>query len=73
MPEHHRRYALAWSLYTDPEMSEKSKRILMAHMDKVQESFEWKEFQQFKQTLPGYEEYWRKKSDELFATAQFLG
>lgn len=65
MPEHHRRYAIAWSLHQDPTCSEESRLILEREMDDAQNSFEWEEFQAFKVTLSGFVECWSAMRDTV--------
>jgi hypothetical protein len=57
-PEHHVRYARAWKLYVDETNTVETRRLLEIETDSAQEDFSFIEFQQFKQTLPGYVEYW---------------
>lgn len=56
---HHERYARAWYLYNDPNLSNKAKETLEREMDSVQNDFSWSEFQSFKATLPGYVAHWK--------------
>ena len=65
MPEHHRRYAIAWSLHQDPTCSEESRLILEREMDDAQNSFGWDEFQTFKTTLPGFVEHWSAMREDI--------
>ena len=67
MPNHHERYARAWSLHRDPSMSDELRRILECEMDEAQNHFGWDEFQQFKETLPGYVEYWEGAKESILA------
>ena len=60
IPEHHHRYATAWSLHKDPNCSAESRLILEQEMDDAQNDFTWDEFQAFKCTLPGFIEHWQK-------------
>jgi len=64
-PIHHERYARAWSLHRDPDISDESRRILEQEMDDAQNYFSWDEFQEFKRTLPGFDEYWEFLRKEL--------
>ena len=65
MPEHHNRYAIAWSLHQDPTCSEESRLILEREMDDAQNSFGWDEFQTFKTALPGFVEHWSEMRDSV--------
>lgn len=65
IPDHHRRYAAAWSLHQDRSCSDESRILLEHEMDDAQNHFEWDEFQQFKATLPGFAEHWDGKLEEL--------
>jgi len=67
MPEHHRRYAVAWSLYKDDSLSEQSKLLLEREMDDAQNYFNWDEFQEFKLTLPGFMEHWDGMKEEVLS------
>lgn len=67
MPEHHRRYAIAWSLHQDPTCSEGSRLILEREMDDAQNSFGWDEFQVFKETLPGFVGHWSAMRDTVMS------
>ena len=67
LPEHHRRYAIAWSLHQDPDCSEESRLILEREMDDAQNSFGWDEFQKFKATLPGFIEHWASMRESALA------
>lgn len=58
LPDHHRRYALAWSLYRDDSLADGAREALEREMDAAQNLFGWDEFQDFKQTLPGFVEHW---------------
>lgn len=59
IPEHHTRYARAWSLYQDPSLDDEARRILEDEMDAAQNHFSWGEFRSFKTTLPGFVQHWR--------------
>jgi len=65
MPEHHRRYAMAWTLHCEPNCSQETKIILEKEMDNAQNHFSWDEFQAFKQTLPGFVEFWKTTSNNM--------
>lgn len=65
MPEHHRRYAIAWSLHQDPTCSDESRLILEREMDDAQNSFSWDEFQSFEATLPGYVAHWSEMREDI--------
>ncbi len=65
IPDHHRRYAIAWSLYQDADCSEQSRMLLAREMDDAQNHFTWDEFQSFKETLPGYIDYWEAQANSL--------
>ena len=67
MPIHHERYARAWSLHRDPDMSDESRQILEREMDDSQNHFTWDEFQEFKETLPGFVDHWAGLKDELMS------
>lgn len=56
-PDHHRRYREAWDAYRTC-FDDADAQLLERAMDAAQNSFGWDEFQEFKQTLPGYVEYW---------------
>lgn len=58
---HHVRYARAWSLYQDDDISDESRKALEREMDAAQNSFEWNEFQEFKKTLPGYAKFFEEQ------------
>jgi hypothetical protein len=63
---HHRRYALAWSLYRDESLTDDARETLEREMDSAQNLFGWDEFQTFKQTLSGFVEHWANwKRDAL--------
>ena len=64
-PSHHVRYARAWLLYQDQDISDDSRLALEREMDAAQNSFEWNEFQKFKKTLPGYVQFFEKQWLEL--------
>ena len=57
-PKHQNRYALAWSLWKEPSCSPENKLVLEREMDNAQNNFTWQEFQDFKETLPGYLDHW---------------
>jgi hypothetical protein len=65
IPSHHLRYAQAWKEYSSPGISESRKEELEQEMDSAQNKFGFKEFQEFKKTLPGFIEYWTKLKDNL--------
>jgi hypothetical protein len=56
---HHKRYARAWYLYNDQNLSDEAKKMLEREMDAAQNDFAWDEFQAFKATLPGYLAHWK--------------
>lgn len=56
---HHERYARAWYLYNDQNLSNEAKKTLEREMDSAQDDFSWDEFQSFKATLPGYVAHWK--------------
>jgi len=58
-PKHHRRYRIAWSLYQDKGLTDEHRLILEQEMDGAQNHFTWDEFQTFKETLPGFVEFWK--------------
>jgi len=58
IPEHHKRYARAWSLYQDKTLSKDAKIALEREMDSAQNHFSWDEFQVFKATLPNFVDFW---------------
>jgi len=69
LPAHHLRYAVAWSLYQD-ELSDLASRALEREMDAAQNLFTWDEFQVFKQTLPGYIEFWKRFAASILLNAE---
>ena len=71
-PNHHLRYQRAWALYQDPGLSDEARGVLEREMDAAQNHFQWDEFQAFKQTLPGFLDFWRDKRNELVRAAREL-
>lgn len=65
LPEHHVRYARAWVLHRDTDISDSAREILEREMDAAQNLFGWDEFQEFKVTLPGFVEFWEERKNEL--------
>lgn len=65
LPEHHLRYSRAWSLYQDKSLSDEARLILEQEMDDAQNNFGWNEFQEFKETLTGYNKFWNKWFKDL--------
>ncbi len=57
-PSHHRRYRVAWHAFKDPDTPKSMSSQLMEEMDSAQNHFKFDEFQEFKKTLVGFEEYW---------------
>jgi len=64
-PDHYRRYRLAWESYADPDTPKKCKEALEKEMDSAQNDFKFDEFQEFKETLPGYTEHWNNMKKDL--------
>jgi len=64
-PNHHRLYRLAWESYIDPDTPKSCKRNLEKEMDSAQNHFCWDEFQEFKETLPGYIAHWEGLKADL--------
>ena len=62
-PEHHTRYKRAWSLYQEEGLCQESRKALEKEMDSAQNHFSWDEFQDFKETLPGFNEFWENISN----------
>ena len=69
-PTHHLRYQRAWALHQDPNISDVARGFLEREMDSAQESFGWDEFQAFKETLPGYLDFWRNQKYEWLCLLQ---
>ena len=65
LPDHHRRYALAWALYRDETLTNEARETLEREMDSAQNLFGWDEFQAFKQTLSGFVECWAGWKQEV--------
>ena len=63
-PAHHRRYRFAWLSYADPDTPSDLLPEIGKEMDLAQNAFGWDEFQTFKETLPGFMEFWRNWSME---------
>ena len=70
VPKHHARYARAWFLHQDADLSDESRLILEHEMDDAQNNFSWDEFQKFKATLPGYIEHWDGIKEEMLSKLQ---
>jgi len=64
-PEHHKRYRVAWEAHRDPDTPKSCLKDIENEMDNAQNDFKWDEFQEFKQTLPGYIEHWEKMKNDL--------
>lgn len=56
-PIHHIRYRKAWEEYKTTTDKTRAKE-LEKEMDNAQNDFAFSEFQEFKKTLDGYQEYW---------------
>ena len=65
LPDHQLRYARAWTLYRDDTLDDESRQILEREMDSAQNHFGWDEFQEFKQTLHGFVQFWGEWKREL--------
>ena len=67
------RYARAWFLYRDTSLDDATRQTLEQEMDSAQNHFTWAEFQEFKKTLPGYEDFWTEwateERDQISSTA----
>jgi len=63
-PKHHARYRRAWNLFRDDSLSKECRKILEQEMDSTQNLFTFQEFQKFKKTLEGFQEYWDKEKME---------
>ena len=63
-PGHHRRYRVAWGLYRDRSLSQGHLKALEREMDNAQNRFAFDEFQDFKETLPGFNEHWDQLAAE---------
>ena len=62
---HHDRFERAWTLYRDDDLSDHAKRILLKEMGDARTDFTFLEFLKFKQSLPGYVEYWAERGQDL--------
>jgi hypothetical protein len=49
---------MAWQAYNDPDTPKSCLQAIEKEMDSAQNHFEWDEFQEFKVTLEGFEEFW---------------
>ena len=67
VPDHHLRYARAWTLYRERRLPEECLLILEREMDSAQDEFRFDEFQVFKETLPGYLKFWEEWQAEFLA------
>lgn len=70
---HHRRYRYWWEQHKivrliKPKNLVAKLKIYGKLMDQCQNRFEWKEFQTFKQTLNGFESFW--KNFEIYAKGE---
>jgi len=71
-PEHHRKYRVAWMAYRDPDTPKDCLEDLQKEMDSAQDHFGWDEFQEFKVTLEGFEEFWKSWSLEAMRAVEKL-
>jgi len=71
-PEHHIHYQRAWALYQDPGLSDEARSVLEREMDSAQDAFRYDEFQAFKETLPGFLDFWRDKRNDLIRAARAI-
>ena len=58
LPDHHRRYAVAWTIYRDRGLPEDARLILECEMDSAQNEFRFDEWEAFRETLPGFLQFW---------------
>ena len=64
-PEHHKLFRQYWKEFQDC-LTRKRSDTLKRSMDRLQERFGTDEFHKFKQTLPGYVDYWNALINEAY-------
>ena len=73
-PKHHKQYRFIWEAFIDPDTPEDLKIQIGFDMDAAQAKFKSKEeFNKFKKTLDGYEEYWKNLVSSLLKFKEVHG